>query len=102
MTDYDWYKIKKVCTTVIVGFITALIVSFFSGYIITCIHQIKYLWLLPIILLLLGCFYMAIFKEYPRFEWDDQEQREKKIKDENKRLKRTIEIYKKTHNIRVL
>lgn len=102
MTEYDWYKVKKVCESATNGFIVALILSFYIGYIVICANNIKYLYVLPLVIFTGFSFYMAMFTKYPKFEWEDQETKTEKTIKENKRLKRTIEIYKKTHNIRVL
>ena len=102
MTEYRQYQIKKICESSTNGFIVALILSFFIGYIIVCINDIKYLFLLPLPIYVGFAFYMAIFTKYPKYEWEDQEDKTERTIKENKRLKRVIEIYKKTHNIKVL
>jgi len=102
MTEYRQYQIKKICESATNGFIVALILSFYIGYIVVCVNNIKYLFLLPLVIFTGFAFYMAMFTKYPKFEWEDQETKTEKIIKENKRLKRVIEIYKKTHNIKVL
>jgi hypothetical protein len=101
------YKIKKIVDGISIGVLIIAYISFLVGYVTLCTYNIKWLWGIPFMLVFIGIpiFAQIISDDYrwqDPWDSDDLDVIQNKLKHENKRLKKVIDIQNRLKYAKIL
>lgn len=103
ISSYKFYQLEEFFDTVLVVGLIFLAIAGITGYILLCVHEIEFLFMLPLFIPLLASIAWKVYYEDKlRPTWLEKKEIEENYKLQIKQLKKTIELQNKMRNVKSL